>query len=565
MSQAIEIPELQYEHFFSNAEVAGLVDSLARSYPELCRLDSLGQSRQGRTIHLLTITDLASGEASDRPAYLIHGNIHAVELAGVHAALYVAKKLLEDNVNSDLLEHVTFYIIPQINPDGGEFAAKTSTRVRSRTDMINKAANTVYPEDIDGDGLILSMRQEHPDGDLIADPHDARLLIRRQTDSEGPFYRVLPEGMIHAWDGCDHIKAAGLHAWVGNDPTKVGGRAFDWNRNFPYRWKPESEQQGTGDYPLSEPEVRCLVDFIDSRPNIFGILGYHTGYAGVMRPPSSGPGSEILDADYRTLERLGQMGTEETGLVSLPLIELHPAYASAKYRGGHLLDFAYQHLGMIAFDFELGWVVNDAGVATSDLLAVEDSGELDEHMRRMMQWWDRQEPQEPLFQAWTPFDHPQLGSIEIGGFLYTLLDNPSLASLSETLEGAYRFVCRLAEERPQLAVEDVCVDSLDDTRHRIHLRLVNRGRLGTNVTVRGLALWHRHRIALEFCPADGVTLVSDQGHMDLEHLDADGAAHELAWEVAGQGPNGKLCDIRIQGSGAGNLKLTVSGQNRHTG
>ena len=110
------------EEFLDYQQVSDAVAALSRSKPELCRRGSLGVSREGRAIHLLTVTDFSSGSPQDRPGLLIHANIHAVELAGTNAAIYTAKQLLNDHVESDLLKHVTFYIVPRLNPDGAEFA-----------------------------------------------------------------------------------------------------------------------------------------------------------------------------------------------------------------------------------------------------------------------------------------------------------------------------------------------------------------------------------------------------------------------------------------------------------
>jgi len=396
---------------------------------------------------------------------------------------------------------------------------------------------------------------------LIADSREPRLLIQRRADSKGPFYRVLPEGRIHAWDGSDWIKAAGIHAWIGNDPVKAGGRSFDWNRNFSYQWRPESQQQGSGDYPFSELEVRHLAEFIHSHRNLFGILGFHAGHAAIVRPPAAGPRKEIDQPDDRVMDELAKMGSEETGFPALPLVELHPAHKRDKYRGGHFLDFAYHHLGIFAFDLELGTVLNSAGISTSQFLAVESDDEIDEHMRRLMQWWDAQEPQEPLFRPWQPFDHPQLGRVEIGGFLYTHLDNPTLANLPETSEAAYRFILRLAQKRPQLVPGDVQVDSVGGSVRRLRLRVANQGELPTCVSNKGRSLRHRHAIGVEFCPAEGVTLLSDQGHADLGHLEGLTGTQVLEWFVSGEGVGGKLCDIRIHGGAAGNVHLEAHCRN----
>ncbi len=135
------IPNLSFDYFFTYAEVDDFLIRLAESQPELVKLTSIGKSREGRKIQLLTITDPSTGPAADKPAYLIHGNIHAVELSGTHAALFTARRLVADRSKSDILKRVAFYIVPRINPDGAEFAVTTSGSIRSRTDRSQRIPN----------------------------------------------------------------------------------------------------------------------------------------------------------------------------------------------------------------------------------------------------------------------------------------------------------------------------------------------------------------------------------------------------------------------------------------
>ena len=240
------VPALPFRDFFSYGETADFLEKLAAARPHLCRLQSLGRSREGRAIPLLTVTDFDSGVPEDRPGYLVIGNIHAGELSGTHAALFTARELLARRSRPDLLERVAFYIVPRLNPDGAEFVATTAGVLRSRTDRSQKVPNTLYQEDVNGDGLILTMRQEHADGQFVKDSRDERLVVKRRADSGGPFYRLLPEGYIHAWDGSDQVQER--------------GRSFDWNRNWSCDWRPEPEQEGAGDFPFSEPEMRHLAE-----------------------------------------------------------------------------------------------------------------------------------------------------------------------------------------------------------------------------------------------------------------------------------------------------------------
>jgi hypothetical protein len=97
----------------------------------------------------------------------------------------------------------------------------TSVRLRSQPDRAEPAArtpDTVYPEDINGDGNILTMRWLSDDGTHIADPEEPRLLMLRQPDSPPPYYSVCLEGMVHEPDAAARPRAprsAGLEGFGG--------------------------------------------------------------------------------------------------------------------------------------------------------------------------------------------------------------------------------------------------------------------------------------------------------------------------------------------------------------
>jgi len=542
MTETIEIPELSFRAFFTYQEVTDFVNSLASARPDLCRLSSLGKSREGREIHLLTVTDYTSGAPEDKPGYLIHGNIHASELSGTHAALYTARQLLVDH-SSDLLKNVVFYIVPRLNPDGAEFVVTTSGPIRSRTDRSQLEPNTLYPRDMNGDGLILSMRQEHPDGAFAIDPQDSRLLIRRKADSKGPFYRVLPEGEIHQWDSTDHIY--------------IDGRSFDWNRNWSYDWRSEPEQHGAGDFPFSELEMRHIAEFIHSRPNLFGALGYHTGPAAVLRPPSTGSDNDLDENDVRVMEDLARIGSKHTEFPVIPVVKYHWKRGRDINLRGHFHNFGYQHLGLFVFEFELGVIQNSAGITTEQQLAIETDEDREEEMRKLMKWWDDQEERDPIYHPWEPFRHPQLGDMEIGGFLWRHTAGPALRDLARISEGTYKFTLEHARKHPRIVLEDVHADAVGGQVFRIRARVANRGEFPTHVSNKGSNLRRLRPVRLEFHPAEGVKLLSAQGHYSLGHLSGITGSRFLEWFVSAPEGVEELCEIRVLGGTGGNVRRTV--------
>lgn len=536
-------PPLQYERFYNYDELTSFVSDLSEAHPDTCALSSLGRSREGRDLWMLTISDRTNREPDDKPGYLIHANIHATEAAGTHTSLYTARQLLVDR--PDLLRRVTFYIVPRLNPDGAEQVIVSNVRVRSRIDSSVREHNTLYQEDINDDGLVLQMRIQDPDGEYVADPKDQRLLIRRQADSHGPFYRVLPEGLIHQWDGSRNLR--------------VEGRSYDWNRNWSYDWRPEPEQPGAGDFPFSEKEMRQIGEFIHGRSNIFGVLGYHTGPNAVLRPPSTGAIDDVDVVDDQKMEDLARIAAEFTGFPVVPVIKYHGARSRDINLYGHFHNFGYQHLGLYVYEFELGVLLNSAGIPTDEIFAKRTDEEREALERRMMKWWDASKESCPLFSPWQTFDHPQLGQIEIGGFRYVYQYNPSLADLPAISKGTYRFTLSHAAEHPLLTVEGIQVNEIGDGIYRIRLTVANRGNLPTYVSQRGKSLQRMRGVSVCFTPAPGMELLSAAGHQDLGHMIGPSGGKLLEWFVAGS-PHGQnaLCELSVAGGPAGTVNVCIN-------
>jgi murein tripeptide amidase MpaA len=226
-----------FDRFVKFPELTEILESLALRYPELLQLSSIGKSFEDRDIWLCTITNTATGAHDEKPAIWIDANIHATELTGSTAALYLVNKLLTqygtDATVTRALDTRTFYIVPRMGPDGAELAmaerprfVRSSSRAYPRTDQ----QDGLIAQDIDGDGRILTMRIEDPNGTWKVSSVDRRLLVPRDPIEQGPgpYYRLLTEGEVQNFDGVT-IKPA---------PALAG---LDMNRNYPIEWRPEGE------------------------------------------------------------------------------------------------------------------------------------------------------------------------------------------------------------------------------------------------------------------------------------------------------------------------------------
>ncbi len=112
-----------YAGYHTYAETQALLQSLAATYPDLCELQSMGTSLEGRDLPILRITNLVAAKApGGLPEVLILGNLHARELMSVEIPLLFAQHLLQNygtdpNV-TDLVNTRDLYIAPMTNPDG---------------------------------------------------------------------------------------------------------------------------------------------------------------------------------------------------------------------------------------------------------------------------------------------------------------------------------------------------------------------------------------------------------------------------------------------------------------
>ena len=52
---------VQFDHFYTYAELTETLDAWAAAFPGLCRIEPIGQSYEGRDIPLVTVTNFETG------------------------------------------------------------------------------------------------------------------------------------------------------------------------------------------------------------------------------------------------------------------------------------------------------------------------------------------------------------------------------------------------------------------------------------------------------------------------------------------------------------------------
>jgi murein tripeptide amidase MpaA len=461
-------------------ELTEWLQHLAATYPTLLDLSELGRSHEDRELWLATVTNTATGPHGEKPAIWIDGNIHASELTASVACLHLLHHLCarfgEDEQVTRVLDTRTFYVVPRVNPDGAELAlAERPFIVRSTTREWprHEQQDGLVPSDIDHDGRVLQMRLLDPNGTWKASSADSRLLVPREPheDGPGPYFRLLREGRIQGYDGVT-VKAA---------PPLAG---IDSNRNFPFEWRrypanTESTPTGSGDFPTSEPEVRSLVQGIVDRPNVGAYLTHHTWSGVHLRPYSDRDDEAFPTRDLWTYKAIGDRLTAITGYPSASV------YHGFRYDPKDVItgvadDWAYDHLGMFAWTTEFWDPLRAAGIEDAHPIEWYRDHPLDEELQ-LLAWVDEHIP--GGYVEWYPYDHPELGHVELGGWhMAGVFRNPPVHLLEAEIERHSEAAVFHALISPLLRIRASEAEALADDTWRVRLVVENCGWLPTNIT-----------------------------------------------------------------------------------
>jgi len=471
--------EVRFDRFYRHAELNALLDGLASRRPDLFTVETLGRSHEGREIRVVAATNQATGPASAKPAWWIDGNIHAAELAASNACLYYLH-WLEENYGRNaevtrMLDTRAIYACPRINPDGAEWALADKPKyIRSSTRAYpfdEDPVDGLNIEDVDGDGRILSMRVEDPNGGYKEHPEDARLLIPRgPADYGGRYWRVIPEGTLVNFDGVE----------IRVNRDKQG---LDLNRNFPSGWRQEFEQLGAGPYPTSEPEVRSVVDYITRHRNIGGGISFHTHSGVILRPFSSEPDDKMPAEDLWLYKAFGKKGSELTGYPNISIYHDFKYHPKQVITGG--FDWIYEHLGQFFWTVEMWAPVKEAGVESYNFIEWYREHPPEDDLK-LLQWSDRDLAGEGYI-SWYPFDHPQLGRVELGGWnKLAIFRNPPKKYLEREVKRFPEWITYQALTLPRLEKFKAEVQSLGGDTWRVRFAVQNSGYLPSYVTKRAL-------------------------------------------------------------------------------
>jgi len=452
--------EASWNRYNTYDGVVDIMKKIAKAYPKLARLESIGKSYEDRSIYMLTISDFNTGNPDEKPAMYIDGNIHSNEIQGAEFSLYTAWYLTEmfDDLEfiNQLLKDKTFYIVPTINPDARDnYMKEPNTPHSPRSGMIvldndgdGEAGEDGF-DDLNGDNHITSMIRKSPTGRFIKDPQDQRRLIRVAAEEQGDYEMLGFEGIDNDGDG---------------EVNEDGIGYYDPNRDWGWKWQPDYVQRGAYKYPFSLPENRAVADFVMKHPNIAGAQSYHNYGGMILRGPGAEEDVDTYNKeDVRIYDAIAKKGEE-----MIPGYRYLTVYKDLYSVFGGELDWFYGGRGIYTYTNEL---------MVSYLYFHKNEGRANQEEELKV---DKYLTFGDAFVNWKEYSHPQYGTIEVGGFKKNfsrahpgfLLEQDAHRNMAFTIYHAY--------QTPKLSITNVEENNLGNGLKEVTATLYNERLMPTH-------------------------------------------------------------------------------------
>jgi hypothetical protein len=526
--------QIQYSNFKTMSQK---IDALGKEFPSICSVKSLVKTAGGKDIWVLTI---GTGDKDSKPGIAVFGGVEGTHLVGKELAFGFAVSLLKESSApkiKELLDKITFYVFPDVNPDATEqffsdLKYERSINSRSTDDDKDFVFDEDPYEDLNNDGSITFIRVKDPSGKFIESDEDKRVMVAADLSKgqEGSWL-VYSEGIDNDKDG---------------DFNEDGPGGVNFNRNYSFNY--EAFGLNAGLHPVSEPETKAVADFLFARFNIYSVFTFgpqdNLGqpWKASERPattPASagtgqstaqgmgrgtGPGTgrgQSMDRGDRKITSI--MKTDETinKLVSDKYHEITGAKGSpiTKTAPGNFAEWAYYHYGRYSFTTPAWWFPVEKGKnAEAEFLKFAGKNKIND-----------------VFVPWTEIKHPDFpGKLtEVGGLKPFVMINPPADTLGDLITRNFQFITAIAEMHPELEFLDIKTENTGENIFRVSLKLHNKGIFSTCAEVGKNNMWTRI-MRMTFEPGKGQSILSGQKVQRLDLLEGDKSV-EFSWLINGKG------------------------------
>lgn len=161
------------------------------------------------------------------------------------------------------------------------------------------------------------------------------------------------------------------------------------------------------------------------------------------------------------------------------------------------------------------------------------------------------------FVDWVEVEHPQLGTVEVGGFVPGFRINPPAAEHERLIAEQSEFLGKLLGMLPDLEFGDLTVESLGGGLHRVSLRVSDPGYLPTASAMGVKARRLVPIVAAVSVPVRDV--IAGNRVQSVEQIGGSGGSHTFEWTVRADNAASLAVEIRSDHFGTHTVAATQGG------
>lgn len=468
----IAVP-LRFDHYYTLEQVYEALQTMAKAYPEMTKLEEVGKSEEGRPIYAVTLNNPKTGPALSKPGVYVDGNIHGNEIQGGEICLYLIDYLLgnygKNKDVTELLDKKVFYVIPVVNTDGRWHFMKDANSADSNRslripldDDKDGLVDEDFPDDLDGDGSICMMRKKDPFGMYKTDPEDPRLMVPIKPGEKGEWTILGEEGIDNDGDGLINEDGEGY---------------VDPNRQWGFDWAPQYVESGAGEYPFQAVGLKALALWTQTKTNICIGWTFHNFGGMYLRGPSRKGLGEYPQQDVAVYDYIGKQAERITPGYKYLLSwrDLYTTY-------GDSLEWLCQTMGAYGYCGEVFQAQTETFKAQGESKTERPSEAAGESLQGLLMGdiMDRERlkysdnlTQGELYKSWKSFKHPVYGDIEIGGWVKMSSRLGAPFMLIDLVHRNAMAILFSAKHTPEVSLEVTEVKKLESDLYRVRTRLAN--------------------------------------------------------------------------------------------
>ncbi len=298
-----------FSSYHNYDEMVKDLKSLVNANKSIAKMESIGETIEGRDLWVLTIANPDGTPVDERPAMFIGANFEGDHLIGSEISLslinYLLKNYSSDEAVKESIDKHVYYIIPRMNPDGAEHMfddLKTGIKTNiTQYDGDNDGRmDEDGPDDVNKDGHITMMRVKDPNGLYMVNKDEPRLMKKADPKKgEAGIYSIYWEGIDNDNDG-----------FINEDP--IGG--VDINRNFMHEYPYFKEDAGW--HMVSENESIALMNWVIKHRNIAIMLNFGESDNLISSPNSKGKLSSDKGIELISIANESYSAAAKVGMIS---------------------------------------------------------------------------------------------------------------------------------------------------------------------------------------------------------------------------------------------------------